>query len=84
MIYENAKNIVCGLINSSYEIMQDALMSMGKKEFDKIPVIDAQTRVVAEKYAVCFTHHVNKNYNEYYIVYLIGSFLFREEKPNKL
>jgi len=84
MIYENAKRIANGLSISAYEVIEDSLRDLPKEEFNKIPIIDPHTKIVAEKYGICFSHNFRGDYANCWNMYIICSCVFREEKPYNL
>ena len=81
MTYEKAKESLAKLIEVGYSMVYDAVRNMPIEDFNAIPIIDAHTRIVAERYGVVFTVYRDHDFTRYYKLYLISSFLLREEKP---
>jgi len=83
MVYEQARKIANQLSITSFEVIEDSLRDLPKEEFDKIPIIDAHTKISAQNYGICFTHNFRGDYVNHWNMYLICGYLFREEKPAK-
>lgn len=81
MTYETAKALLGQSIEFGYRIIENAIRTMPTYDFEKIPVIDDHSKIVAQKYGVCFTVYRNADFKKYYRMYLISSYVFREEKP---
>lgn len=80
MTYERAKELLQKTNEIGYQIIEDAIHNLSKEEVLKIPIIDAHTKIVAEKYAWCFSVSIDGSYEKYFQFYLISSYILREEK----
>lgn len=63
---------------------EERLETMSDEEFVQLPLIDEETKRVAEKYGLCMAIHRNKDYTGYYRVYVIFTYIFREPLKIKL
>jgi hypothetical protein len=80
MDYQSAKELLQKNNEVGFQIIENAIRQMSDNEMLAIPVIDPHTKIVAEKYAWCFTIPLKSDYHRYYRMYLISSYVMRDEK----
>lgn len=84
MTYETAKELSKKANEIAFSLIEDVIRDLLDEEFLKIPVIDDHTRIVAQKYAWCFTRSKRGDYQTYWEMYIISNCIMREEKPKTL
>lgn len=80
MTYETAKEVAKKANEVAYSVIEDAVRDIPDEDFLKIPIIDAYTRVAAQKYGWSFPVYRKGDFTKYYNMYILTSYLFREEK----